>query len=245
MVGVRTVIRLAFTTKGASVKKEEMRSNGESGNRNRERGFTIVELAVVAILIVTIGAMAMIQLMPTLRQSQTNVGMAEVKDTLREARETAISERRSIVVKFVASASGTPCLPAGSVYNCIELFLTTVVPSGTTAPPTITTATTPYLTIPIEPTVQFMTFAGEADTPDAYGLPGAPNGVYFGGVLNGPVGGMQFQSDGTFTDISGNAIVGTAFLGVPNMPASARAVTILGNTGRVHSFRFNGSGWIQ
>jgi hypothetical protein len=54
---------------------------------------------------------------------------------------------------------------------------------------------------------------------------------------------MEFQSDGTFTDGSGNPINGTVFLMVANVKNSGRAVTVLGNTGRIRGWQYNTNGW--
>jgi hypothetical protein len=67
----------------------------------------------------------------------------------------------------------------------------------------------------------------------------------FNGISGGPGSGMMFQSDGTFTDGNGNPINGTVFLMAPGTANSARAVTVLGNTGRIRAFKANGAGWFQ
>jgi hypothetical protein len=36
---------------------------------------------------------------------------------------------------------------------------------------------------------------------------------------------------------------GTVFVGVPGLPYTARAVTILGATGRIRSYHWNGTTW--
>jgi hypothetical protein len=100
------------------------------------------------------------------------------------------------------------------------------------------------MTLPIQGDVKFGTFSGEVDTPDAYGIPSS-GGIEFGGISGGPTTGMQFQSDGTFTDGSGNPINGTAFVVVNGINNSGRAVTVLGNTGRIRAWKNNGSGWFQ
>ena len=141
--------------------------------------------------------------------------MDQVKSTLRQARETAVAQRRSIVVKFVSAAATTPCLSGGGISNCIELSRWW---SGT--PPTATQATTPFLTMPIQSNVQFGTFSGETDTPDAFGIP-ASGGIKFNGISGRSGSGMMFQSDGTFTDGSGNPINGTVFLVVNNITIPA------------------------
>jgi len=190
-----------------------------------ERGSSLVELAVATIIILTISAMAILQMWPAQQQSQATAGLDAVKSTLRLARETAISQRRTIVVEFVGT-------------NTIKLFQMVVV-AGT--PPVVTMASAPFLTIPIENTVQFMTFSGEVDTPDKFGLPTVPSGISFPGAVGNP----QFQSDGTLTDSNGTPINGTVFLSVPGTTSATGAVTVMGNTGRIRAYHYTGGGWWQ
>lgn len=192
--------------------------------RHEERGFTLIEMMVVIGIIMIILSMAILELQPTLQQFRANAGMDQVKGAMRQAREIAISQRRTIVVQFVGT-------------NTIQLFQ--VVEPGNVR------AVNPFLTLPIENTVTFQTFAGEPDTPDAYGIPAVPAGIEFNGVVGGPPIGMQFQSDGTFTDANGTPINGTVFLGITNIKTSARAVTILGATGRMHAWHGTGLSWFQ
>lgn len=190
----------------------------DDGRQGPESGYTLIEFVVTSVIIVVVVAMAILQLVPTWRQNQSLAALDQVKTILRQARETAISERRTIVVTFTNN-------------NTINLFQV--------VEPANTVAANAFLTVPIENSVQFMTFTGEADTPDAFGLPTVPTGTQF----TGAVGSMQFNTDGSFGDSTGSPISGTVFLGVPNMPASASAVTIMGTTGRVRSYRSTGSGW--
>jgi prepilin-type N-terminal cleavage/methylation domain-containing protein len=192
--------------------------------RHKERGFTLIEMVVVIGIIMIILSMAILELQPTLQQFRANAGMDQVKGAMRQAREIAISQRRTIVVQFVGN-------------NTIQLFQ--VVEPGNVR------AVNPFLTLPIENTVTFQTFAGEPDTPDVYGIPAVPAGIEFSGVVGGPPIGMQFQSDGTFTDANGTPINGTVFLGITNIKTSARAVTILGATGRMHAWHGTGMSWFQ
>ena len=207
------------------MKSAEMRSQ-EQRRGNSVGGFTLIELMVVIVLIMVISGMAIIQLQPAWQQSQANAGMDQVKSTLRQARETAISQRRTIAVQFSGS-------------NTISLYQFVVIGTASTI------AATPFLTIPIQKNVKFMTFAGMPDTPDGFGVPGGGAGIMFGSVVNGPPSGMQFQSDGTFTDGTGIPINGTVFIGVTNIPATARAVAVLGNTGRIRGYYGTGTGWFQ
>jgi len=212
--------------------------------QKRARGFSIVELLTVCIIAMTVMGMAIIQMLPTWRQFQANEAFDEAKGTLRQARELAISQRRSIVVQFLTPAAGTPCLPQAGVLNCISLTQM-VVTAGT--PPTVAQAANPFLTIPLESNVQFLSFAGEPDTPDAFigSAPVAPNAIYTGAAAGVPASGVQFQSDGTLTNGNGVPINLTLFLGVNNIPTTARSMTILGNTGRVSPYRGTGKAWFR
>jgi prepilin-type N-terminal cleavage/methylation domain-containing protein len=221
--------------KGLEPKSGNMVTRGQRG----DRGFSLIEAIMVVAVIVTISSIAIIRLEPYLQQSQANAGLDQVKTVLRQARETAISQRRTIIVKFVSAVASTPCPTAANISNCVELFQ--MVVSGT--PPTQTQAANPYVTVPIESNIKFLTYSGEVDTPDGFGISGATGGIEFGGVGGGPGSGMQFQSDGTFTDGSGNLINGTVFLGANNMPASAQAVTVMGGTGRIRAYHGTGAGW--
>jgi type II secretory pathway pseudopilin PulG len=196
----------------------------------------MLEMAIVMAIVFIVSAIAIIELQPTWQQMEANAAMDQVKTVLRQARELSISQRRTIAVQFVGN-------------NQVELFQYQIqyTPLGA---PTQVISTTPFLTVPIENHVAFMTFATETDTPDQFsGTISPPGGIYFGGVAGGPPAGMEFQSDGTFTDGNGNPINGTVFLGVANLPPTARAVTVLGNTGRIKSWRATsawgpgGAGW--
>ncbi len=166
----------------------------------RNRGFTLIETLVVILMSMTLMAISIFQLQPAMQLFRSRAATDQVKSTLRQARELAISERRSVVVQFVGS-------------NTIQLFQV-VEPANTIA----------------------------SNTPDGFGIP-STGGIEFGGISGGPTTGMQFQSDGTFTDGSGNPINGTVFLGSPSANSSAGAVTVLGNTGRVRRYYYSRSGW--
>jgi len=226
---------VAWAFEGVHVKRISGQADVNHGRANPESGYTLVEFVVTAVILMTIAAIGIYQLRPTWQDQEANAGMDQVKSTLRQARETAIAQRRSIVVKFV-SAGTSPCSGTG-ISNCVELFQ--MVVSGTTQ----TQASSPYLTIPIENGVSFGTYTGETDTPDAFGIPGS-GGVMFNSISGGPSG-MTFQSNGSFTDSTGNPINGTVFLIAAGVNNSARAVTVLGNTGRIRSYRNSTSGWFQ
>jgi hypothetical protein len=122
-----------------------------------------------------------------------------------------------------------------------------VNPGTPPSPPTQSLASSSFLVLPIENGVQLLSFAGEPDTPDGFigGSPAPPSGLYFGSNAGAPSSGMAFQSDGTFTDGNGNPINLSVLIGEAGIPSSARAVTVLGNTGRVFAYHGTGTTWFR
>jgi hypothetical protein len=96
-------------------------------------------------------------------------------------------------------------------------------------------ATTVLSTMLFENNAQFSLVPGIPDTPDAFGNSSA---VYFGAATQ-----IRFGTDGTLIDQSGNVLNGTVFVSIPNQARSFRAVTVLGATGRVRAYRWDGANW--
>jgi type II secretory pathway pseudopilin PulG len=193
---------------------------------DQARGFSMIEVVVVIAVAMTIAGIAIIQVRPALQQIQANTAKDEIQSSLRRARELAISDRRNVQVEFLTNPAGNP---AGSYVRLTR--------KG------VGTADVILLMLPIQNSVVYTTYVGEPDTPDGYGN-AAP--VYFGGVANGPPAGMVYQSDGTFVvNGIGTPINGTVFLGIPGQPSTARAVTVLGTTGRVRSYHISGASWFD
>ncbi len=77
--------------------------------------------------------------------------------------------------------------------------------------------------------------AGVPDTPDAFGAAAA---IDFGTVTT-----IKFTPDGTLVDQDGNVVNGTVFVSLPGSTRSARAITVLGSTGRIRGYRWDGRAW--
>jgi prepilin-type N-terminal cleavage/methylation domain-containing protein len=92
-------------------------------------------------------------------------------------------------------------------------------------------------TTPIEGSVRFLLFDALPDTPEAFGKDEA--------VDFGEAGTVLFTTDGTLIDQTGTPVNGTVFLGIPGQSLSARAVTVLGATGRVRAYKWNGARWVR
>jgi type II secretory pathway pseudopilin PulG len=203
------------------VSELKTRLNARRGG-DQARGFSVIEILVVVAISMVIAGIAIVQAQPALQQIRATAAKDLVQGTLRRARESAISDRRSIKVEFLVNP---PANPAGSYVRLTRL-------GGGVGPDTVIAMT------PIPGSVIYTTFAGEPDTPDGFGNAGP---VYFGGVNNGPAAGMIYQSDGTFAAATGIPINGTVFMGIPGQPTTARAVSILGTTGRVRAYHISGT----
>ena len=97
--------------------------------------------------------------------------------------------------------------------------------------------TTVLSTVTLQGGIRFQLFGNVLDTPDSFGKAAA---VDFGGA-----NAYVFLSDGTLVDGNYNPINGSVFLGQPGRSDTARAVTVLGATGRVRGYRWTGVTWIQ
>jgi prepilin-type N-terminal cleavage/methylation domain-containing protein len=197
-----------------------------------ERGFTLLESVVVIGIMGVLMGIAIIQSFGSMESYQANAASEEVVSQLRVAKQLAISQRRVVRI-WIDTA------PEGDNRYHVKYQIQPAAGTGEVAGPLVS--------VPTPGPTQFMVETGVPDTPMNFGN-NAP--VYIG---NPPVTGgppiMQFNSTGTFTDGTGNNVIyGTVFIGIPNQPSTARAVTIMGGTGRVRAYRWTGStttGWVE
>ena len=97
-------------------------------------------------------------------------------------------------------------------------------------------ATTVVMNTVLDNGLTYMKFTGIPDTPDAFGGSGA---IAFGVTPT-----IEFTSDGSLLDSSGDPVNGTVFFGDPARASSARALTIFGATGLVHGWKWDGIRWL-
>lgn len=201
-----------------------MRNEVKAMKVKTERGFSMIELMIALTIILIVSAIAITKITPNMQQARVDAAMREVVTSFRQAREYAIANRRYVQISFPAN-------------NQIQMTqMNTLTPGAGAANTVITTVT-------LAPPLVF-NLDGMPDTPDGYGN-GGP--IVFEGVVNGPVGGMLFQSDGELLDgATFLPINGSIFMGIPGQQSTARAVTILGTTGRVRGWKSNGNvTWYQ
>jgi len=190
------------------------------GSKQKQQGFSIIELLVVIAIVLILSGMAVPQMTSMLQTFRANAAMDNIVGVLRSGRETAISQRRRVQVTFIGN-------------NQMQLFVETQ-PNNTMV------ALTPQ-PITLDSGAQFIQFAGETDTPMAFGA-GSP--IYINNQAGGPIQ-MFFYSTGAFVGPTNTPISGTIFIGMPNQPNTARAITIVGGTGRVRQYSWTGGSWIE
>jgi type II secretory pathway pseudopilin PulG len=188
-----------------------------------QQGFSLLETMVVAGIMLALVSFAMIQSFGSMQSYRANAAMDAVMGQLRVARQLAISQRRNVKITFNTTVS-----PLSVTYQVVPN------PGDTYAPPAFT--------VPLPPQVTFGSVAGEIDTPMGFGTCSGAYGVCIAHVSGGPPS-MYYTSVGTFTDATFvNPLNGTVFLAIPNAPSTARAISIMGSTGRIRSYSFlNGS----
>ncbi len=181
--------------------------------RGPEAGLTLPELLIAISIGVMLAGLSVAGIAGLVKTTRADGGLADAITAFQSGRELSVSDRRNVQMIFTAP-------------NTIELYRVEL-PSGTTL----------LRTIVFEGRVEFRTFStsGMPDTPMAFGNSSA---VSFGS--NTPV---MYTTDGSFIDSNGDVLNGTLFIGVANEPLSARAITVLGATGAVTGWVWDGRAW--
>jgi len=173
-------------------------------------------LVAVAIISIILG-MTMLNYSTVLPNYKANSAMDQLLYQLRSARERAISHRREVQVQFVGTN---------------QLTVTEIWLVGTAPLPT---------TVTFEGGAQYIVFSTVPDLPAPYNF-GNTAPIYFGALSGGPPI-MKFSTTGAFIDGGNTLLNGTVFMGIPGKPSTARAISVLGATGRVREYHWDGTQW--
>jgi type II secretory pathway pseudopilin PulG len=212
----RTFIRTRFAVK----RKLPMRHG-----RNQESGFSLLEAVIVVGLMMVMLSFAIFKSTNMMPNYKADTAQDVVVSALRKARQTGITQRRDVQVWIDQAFSGT---------DQTQHINYLVVAIGGDPPQQLVSVSLP-------PGAQIVLEPGVPDTPMAFGNNAA---VYIGNVGGGPPI-MKFRSTGAFTDPNYAPLNGTIFVGVPNQAFTARAITIMGGTGRVRPYTWTGAAWIE
>jgi type II secretory pathway pseudopilin PulG len=178
----------------------------------------LVEVLVAVGVISIVLAMAILNYGTILPNYKANSAMDQLLSQLRSARERAIAHRREVQVQFVGTN---------------QLTITEIWRKGAAPPPA---------TVSFEGGAQYTVFKSVPDIPAPYSF-GNSGPISFGGTSSPPAD-MRFSTTGAFIDAANNTLLsGTVFLGIPGKPLTARAISVLGATGRVRQYHWDGSQW--
>jgi prepilin-type N-terminal cleavage/methylation domain-containing protein len=188
-----------------------------------QAGFTLLEVLVVVGLMGVLAAMA-IMVSPAFTQTKrSDSGLEQALDAIRSAREVAISQRRNVRLNFVG-------------LTAFQTLREDINSSGTV------TGTTILRTIELENRMQIRLDPDvSVNTPDRFPTSARPSSAT---AFSGPTP-VRFTSEGTFVDANGDVTNGTITLSIPGQKNSARAVTIMGATALIRSWRWNGNAWVE
>ena len=187
----------------------------------RMRGYSLLEMMIVAAILLVAAGIAFISLQPALRQERVTNAYNTTLNTMRRARELAIGQRRTYIVTFNAGATSSMTIAPASV-----------TPGGTT------------VTYALPNDVSFTTVSGlPAVGPDGFG-----NGTtaidFDQNVGAGDKTSVFFMPDGSAQDINNNMNNGVVYIARPGDLNSLRAITLWGATGRLRGWRLSTVGGV-
>jgi Tfp pilus assembly major pilin PilA len=199
-------------------------------SKRAQQGFSLVELVTVVGITFVLASMAIMSTRSSTYASRANDAMFEVISQLRTAREIAVTKRRNVLVTFTAPneiSLTVETLPGEAPATAIApVFLNDGVPGGNT----------------------FYVYPGVPDTPMGFGNASA---LTFTPATGGTAGlAIMFSTSGSLVGTTGgsgystvgnnNPVNASIFTGIAGQPNTARAVTVMGTTGRVRSYSWTG-----
>jgi|SRR5271168_193437 len=208
-------------------------------SNRRQRGASLLELLVVVGIVLTTSAYAIMNGTRPSATTRANTATDEVVTTLIQARQLAISKRRNVEVAF-----NTPKA------NQITVTLLTLPNEAAPLPIPVVT-----LNDGIATALQFYVFPTVPNTPMGPLGFGNTTAIDLQAVNGGTPVAVMFSTSGGFVGDGGvtttnyyavgnnDPVNASIFIGTPGNTSTARAITVLGATGRVRSYYWNGTAW--
>jgi Tfp pilus assembly protein FimT len=195
----------------------------------KNRGFSLLEMMIVVAIGMTVVAISVITLVPTLNENHVDQSYDTTLSVLRNYRNLAISQSNRYIITFTAPGTIT-----------VQLWGYAVPVSP--APVTVATFTLPTdVQFAVQP-------AFPAAAPDGFGT-GVTAIDFDQGMGLGSQNYIIFMPDGSSQDTLGNYNSGIVYIARTNDYYRSRALTVWGTTGRIRGWRvYNQSGvnkWVQ
>jgi len=190
----------------------------------KQNGFSLLELMITVVLILTMTAVTFITLLPTFNRAHLENSYSTSLMALRNTRNLAIAQSHEYYVVFNPLG-----FPAGTI-----LIQYQPPPVGGIAQPL-----QQVITYSIPPDIAFNVRAGFPAPPDGFGAGIVP--IDFGQNLGaGNLNYVVFMPDGSSRDNLGNYNSGVVYLTrASDSIYSSRAITVWGATGRVRGWRLD------
>lgn len=209
----------------------------------KERGFSLLEMAVVLAIAMIMMSVTFISLQPALRDIHNNEAYDIVMMELRHARERAITTRQQYIVCFGTSACTGAAQPMGApTAQSIQIYQW---PSGTALTSSIQVSN---LSLPDDISFQVVSGVPAGAPPDGFGSASAALD-FDQGVAAALPAQVMFMPDGSAHDTNGNLNSGVLYLARPGDLSSSRAVTVFASSGRIRGWRLvdkaGTATWIQ
>ena len=190
----------------------------------KQNGFSLLELMIVVVLILTMTAVTYLKLMPTLNRAHLETSYSTTLMALRNTRNLAITQSHEYYVVFNPGG-----FPAGTILIQYQ-------------PPAVAGIAPPLqqvITYSIPVDITFAVRAGFPVAPDAFGTGIVP--IDFGqGLGAGNLNYVVFMPDGSSRDNLGNYNSGILYLTrTSDSIYSSRAITVWGATGRIRGWRLD------
>ena len=208
-----------------------MRGRNDGRDLRGQRGMSMVELVVIFGIIAVVATLAIPQLIGARRNIRAAAIPTEVKAQLRYARQMAMGRRRAVTFKYRTDIHEITLIEHDGVG--------TAVLNDPAYP--LTAGHTVLREIPLDPTGAS---GGSPSDHLAYGLPPNTTNLPLDDTttLTAPTGNhinITFQPDGSVVDAAGATKNFALMFYHPDHPeATLRAVSILGASGRVKSWRY-------
>ncbi len=200
-------------------RKQRERARGTTSGV-KTAGFSMLELLVVVGIVLAVGAISIPIIVPAMQDAKVGEGYNTVLETIRQAREAAVTQRRVYIVTLTQPRSiGVAPLHADPLALTLNLSLPGVVAfyADSGLPNTSTT------------------------TPDNLGIGPASGAIDFDvGLPTAGASTIYFYPDGSSRDVDGNMNSGVVYIAQPGKLASSRAITVWGATGRIRGWRLSG-----